>query len=205
MKENLAIEADGNNCRILPSIMHQIVPIISIKEKKERLCYLEMVVVGGELELISSGWSAAMRAREAAEPSIVVGTAVAPPWGLKPHQVRVKLEDENMLVVSRERKKEKEKEDQERIKYLRMERQFNKLLKKFMLPENAITDAISATFQDGVLLVTVEKLPPPEPKKSKVIEVKLRGGEDLDEFRVLIFYYFFLTNEKLEGELNIYC
>ncbi|XP_019242072.1 PREDICTED: 17.3 kDa class II heat shock protein-like, partial [Nicotiana attenuata] len=34
------------------------------------------------------------------------------------------------------------------------------------LPENANTDAISAVCQDGVLTVTVQKLPPPEPKPS---------------------------------------
>ncbi|XP_059274841.1 17.1 kDa class II heat shock protein-like [Lycium ferocissimum] len=93
--------------------------------------------------------------------------------GLKPDQVKVQLEDENVLVVSGERKREKEKEEKEGIKYLRMERRFGKLLKKFVLPENANTEAISAAFQDGVLVVTVEKRPPPEPKKPKVIEVKL--------------------------------
>lgn len=97
--------------------------------------------------------------------------------GLKPDQVKVHLEDENVLVVSGERKREKEKEEKEGIKYLRMERRFGKLMKKFVLPENANTDAISAAFQDGVLVVTVEKRPPPEPKKPKVIEVKLGGGE----------------------------
>ncbi|MCD7450709.1 18.8 kDa class II heat shock protein [Datura stramonium] len=96
--------------------------------------------------------------------------------GLKPDQVKVQLEDENVLVVSGERKREKQKEEKEGIKYLRMERRLGKFLKKFVLPENANTDAISAAFQDGVLVVTVEKRPPPEPKKPKVIEVKLGGG-----------------------------
>ncbi|RVX17417.1 17.2 kDa class II heat shock protein [Vitis vinifera] len=44
-------------------------------------------------------------------------------------------------------------------------------MRKFALPENANTDKISAVCQDGVLTVTVEKLPPPEPKKPKTIEV----------------------------------
>ena len=46
-------------------------------------------------------------------------------------------------------------------------------MRKFALPENANTDKISAVCQDGVLTVTVEKLPPPEPKKPKTIEVKI--------------------------------
>jgi len=33
-------------------------------------------------------------------------------------------------------------------------------MRRFILPENANTDAISAVCQDGVLTDTVEKLPP---------------------------------------------
>ncbi|KAL8522288.1 hypothetical protein ACS0TY_012428 [Phlomoides rotata] len=43
----------------------------------------------------------------------------------------------------------------------------------FPFPENANFDAISAVCRDGVLVVTVQKLPPPEPKRPKTIEVKL--------------------------------
>lgn len=55
----------------------------------------------------------------------------------------------------------------------RRRRRIGKLMRKFVLPENANTEAISAVCQDGVLTVTVEKLPPPEPKKPKTIEVKV--------------------------------
>ncbi|RVW52447.1 17.2 kDa class II heat shock protein [Vitis vinifera] len=48
-------------------------------------------------------------------------------------------------------------------------------MRKFVLPENANTDKISAVCQDGVLTVTVEKLPPPEPKKPKTVEEALFG------------------------------
>nr|GMC46993.1 17.1 kDa class II heat shock protein-like [Ipomoea batatas] len=80
--------------------------------------------------------------------------------GLKRDQIKVHLEDSNVL-------------------FLRMERRLGKLLKKFVLPENANTDAISATLEDGVLTVSVEKRPPPEPKKPKVIEVSIgqHGGD----------------------------
>lgn len=105
--------------------------------------------------------------------------------GLKPDQIRVHLEDGNMLVVCGERRREKEKE--EGVKYIRMERKLGKLLKKFILPENANTEKISANYQDGVLNVVVEKLPPPEPKKPKVIEVKVGqhegGGEGSQQVR----------------------
>ncbi|KAF5743167.1 17.9 kDa class II heat shock protein-like [Tripterygium wilfordii] len=90
--------------------------------------------------------------------------------GLKSGDIKVQVEDDNVLVVSGERKREEEKEG---AKYVRMERRVGKFMRKFVLPENANTDAISAVCQDGVLTVTIQKLPPPEPKKPKTIEVKI--------------------------------
>ncbi|KAI3783323.1 hypothetical protein L1987_42401 [Smallanthus sonchifolius] len=90
--------------------------------------------------------------------------------GLKSGDIKVQVEENNVLVISGERKREEEKEG---VKYVRMERRMSKLMRKFALPENANTDKISAICQDGVLTVTVEKLPPPEPKKPKTIQVQV--------------------------------
>jgi HSP20 family protein len=90
--------------------------------------------------------------------------------GLKSGDIKVQVEDDNVLVISGERKREEEKEG---VKYLRMERRVGKFMRKFVLPENANTDAVSAVCQDGVLSVTVDKLPPPQPKKPRTIEVKV--------------------------------
>ncbi|KAJ0800557.1 putative small heat shock protein HSP20 [Helianthus annuus] len=90
--------------------------------------------------------------------------------GLKSGDIKVQVEDDNVLVISGERNREEEKEG---VKYVRMERRIGKLLRKFALPENANTDKISAVCQDGVLTVIVEKLPPPEPKKPKTIQVQV--------------------------------
>ncbi|KAE8684061.1 17.9 kDa class II heat shock protein [Hibiscus syriacus] len=90
--------------------------------------------------------------------------------GLKSGDIKVQVEADNVLLISGERKREKEKEG---AKYVRMERRVGKFMRKFVLPDNANTDAISAVCQDGVLTVTVEKLPPPEPKKPKTIEVRI--------------------------------
>ncbi|KAL4022207.1 hypothetical protein IC575_015933 [Cucumis melo] len=89
--------------------------------------------------------------------------------GLKVGDIQVQVEDDNVLLISGERKREEEKE----AKYVRMERRVGKLMRKFVLPENANIDAISAVCQDGVLTVTVQKLPPPQPKKPKIVEVKV--------------------------------
>ncbi|CAO2816645.1 unnamed protein product [Amaranthus hypochondriacus] len=90
--------------------------------------------------------------------------------GLKSADIKVQVEDDNVLVISGERKREEEKEG---VKYIRMERRIGKFMRKFVLPENANMEKISAVCQDGVLTVSVEKMPPPEPKKPKTIEVKV--------------------------------
>ncbi|XP_042507603.1 17.9 kDa class II heat shock protein-like [Macadamia integrifolia] len=90
--------------------------------------------------------------------------------GLKSGDIKVQVEDDNVLLISGERKREEEKDG---AKYVMMERRVGKFMRKFVLPENANTDAISAICQDGVLTVTVQKLPPPEPKKPRTIEVKI--------------------------------
>nr|ABF61870.1 chaperone [Agave tequilana] len=92
--------------------------------------------------------------------------------GVKSGEIKVQVEDDNVLVISGERKRE-EVDEKEGSKYLRMERRMGKFMRKFALPENANTDGISAVCQDGVLTVTVQKKPPPEPKKPKTIEVKV--------------------------------
>ncbi|KAK9076861.1 hypothetical protein SSX86_005195 [Deinandra increscens subsp. villosa] len=95
--------------------------------------------------------------------------------GLKSGDIKVQVEEENVLVISGERKRENDEADEKEsgVKYVRMERRIGKFMRKFALPENANVDKISAICQDGVLTVTVEKLPPPEPKKPKTIEVKV--------------------------------
>uniref|UniRef100_J3KX35 SHSP domain-containing protein n=2 Tax=Oryza brachyantha TaxID=4533 RepID=J3KX35_ORYBR len=89
--------------------------------------------------------------------------------GLRSSDIKVQVEEDRVLLISGERQRE-EKED---VNYLRMERRMGKFMRKFVLPDNADADKISAVSHDGVLTVTVEKLPPPEPKKPRTIEVKV--------------------------------
>ncbi|KAI3860290.1 hypothetical protein MKX03_030971 [Papaver bracteatum] len=91
--------------------------------------------------------------------------------GLKSEEIKVEVEDNNALVVTGTRSREDEKEKE--VKYVRMERRIGKFMRKFVLPENANVDAISAVCLDGVLTINVKKLPPPEPKKPRTIEVKV--------------------------------
>ncbi|KAI3983555.1 hypothetical protein MKX01_000567 [Papaver californicum] len=91
--------------------------------------------------------------------------------GLKSEEIKVQVEDNNVLVVTGMRQREDEKEKE--VKYVRMERRIGKFMRKFILPENANVNAISAVCIDGVLTITVQKLPPPEPKKPRTIQVQI--------------------------------
>ena len=91
--------------------------------------------------------------------------------GIKGDEIKVQVENDNVLVVSGERKRENK--ENEGVKYVRMERRMGKFMRKFQLPENADLEKISAGYNDGVLKVTVGKLPPPEPKKPKTIQVQV--------------------------------
>ncbi|KAL2620581.1 hypothetical protein R1flu_000786 [Riccia fluitans] len=90
--------------------------------------------------------------------------------GLKCEDIKVQVENDNVLTIGGERKRE---EVTDQTKYLRMERPSGKFLRKFTLPSNAKMDGILAACNDGVLTVTVPKIPPPEPHKPKTIEVKV--------------------------------
>ncbi|KAL0736061.1 hypothetical protein Bca4012_012271 [Brassica carinata] len=91
--------------------------------------------------------------------------------GIKGDEIKVQVENDNVLVVSGERKRENK--ENEGVKFVRMERRMGKFMRKFQLPENADLEKISASCNDGVLKVTIAKLPPPEPKKPKTIQVQV--------------------------------
>ncbi|MCO5605059.1 hypothetical protein L7F22_059237 [Adiantum nelumboides] len=88
--------------------------------------------------------------------------------GLKSSDIKVTVESGNVLLLSGERKKEEESPE---VKYLSMERRTLKFMRKFTLPSDANVENISAACQDGVLTVTVPKIPPPAPR---VISVNVK-------------------------------
>jgi len=100
-------------------------------------------------------------------PEAHVFTADVP--GLKKEEVKVEVEDGNVLQISGERSKEQEEKND---KWHRVERSSGKFLRRFMLPENAKTEQIKASMENGVLTVTVPK---EEAKKPQVKAVQISG------------------------------
>ncbi|KAM0914822.1 hypothetical protein ACQ4PT_011253 [Festuca glaucescens] len=87
--------------------------------------------------------------------------------GVKKEEVKVEVEDGNVLVVTGERTKEKEDKND---KWHRVERSSGKFVRRFRLPENAKVDEVKAGLENGVLTVTVPKAEVKKPE-AKAIEI----------------------------------
>ncbi|KAL8051244.1 hypothetical protein ABFX02_06G135100 [Erythranthe guttata] len=89
--------------------------------------------------------------------------------GLKKEEVKVEVEDGNILQISGERSKEKEEKND---KWHRVERSSGKFIRRFRLPENAKLEEVKAAMENGVLTVTVPK---EEVKKPEVKAIDISG------------------------------
>ncbi|GBG41132.1 hypothetical protein CBR_g83145 [Chara braunii] len=92
--------------------------------------------------------------------------------GLGREEVKVQVENGNALLISGERHRESRK-GEPGDKYHRIERSTGRFMRRFVLPENADLDKIGAQCKNGVLTVTVPKIPRTEPEKPKVIDVHI--------------------------------
>ncbi|KAJ0053798.1 hypothetical protein Pint_02871 [Pistacia integerrima] len=102
-------------------------------------------------------------------PEAHVFTADLP--GLKKEEVKVEVDEGRVLQISGERNVEK---DGKNDKWHRVERCRGKFLRRFRLPENAKTDEVKASMENGVLVVTIPKqeVKKPEKKVIKIEEIK---------------------------------
>lgn len=91
--------------------------------------------------------------------------------GIAKDDIKLTINDDNVLILKGEKKRENKSEEQnEQSSFIRMERSFGEFTRSFMLPENINKDSISAKFDNGILMVTLEKK---EPEKPKEIEVTI--------------------------------
>jgi HSP20 family protein len=92
---------------------------------------------------------------------------------LSKQEVKVQVEEGRVLQISGERKKE---ETSSTDRWHRVERAQGSFLRRFKLPENTKVEEVKAAMENGVLTVTVPKIPPPEPK-SAVRNVDISSSE----------------------------
>ncbi|XP_010503240.1 PREDICTED: 17.6 kDa class I heat shock protein 3-like [Camelina sativa] len=85
--------------------------------------------------------------------------------GLKKEEVKVEVEDGNILQISGERSSEDEEKSD---KWHRVERSRGKFMRRFRLPENAKVEEVKACMENGVLSVTVPKVPERKPEVKSI-------------------------------------
>lgn len=88
--------------------------------------------------------------------------------GMSKEEVTVTIGDDRTLVIKGEKKRETKSEG---TNYLRIERGYGSFMRSFSLPDYANADSVSATFENGVLTVTLAKSEPAAPKQIAV-EIK---------------------------------
>jgi HSP20 family protein len=87
--------------------------------------------------------------------------------GLDAKDINVSISGD-MLTVKGEKKKEEEREDEH---FYSSERYYGSFQRSFRLPSNIKTDEVDATFNKGVLQLTLRKT---EESKKKDIEIKVK-------------------------------
>lgn len=85
--------------------------------------------------------------------------------GLTKDDVKITLSDDRILTIRGEKKRE---ETSEETNYLRVERSYGSFTRSFNLPEHLRTDAVTASFDNGVLTITVPKAEPVVPKEQEI-------------------------------------
>ena len=108
----------------------------------------------------AGAWAPAIDIYET-EDSLVVEAEVP---GVDPKDISVSLDD-GVLTMRGERKLEKEVKEEN---YHRVERAYGAFRRGIRLPPDLDPEKVRASFDNGVLKVTVEKVPPKKPKSISV-------------------------------------
>jgi HSP20 family protein len=87
--------------------------------------------------------------------------------GIDKKDVKITVNDGNILTISGEKKREEKSENLEK-NYMRIERSYGSFARSFTLPENVAAENINAAFENGVLNITIPKKEPAKPKELEV-------------------------------------
>ena len=86
--------------------------------------------------------------------------------GLTKDDVKVTINDDNVLMIKGEKKRiQKSEDEKDNVSFIRLERSFGEFCRSFMLNDNIKKDSIKAKFDNGVLSLSLEKIEPEPPKE----------------------------------------
>lgn len=89
--------------------------------------------------------------------------------GIRKEDVKITINDENILIIKGTKKKEENTEEcGDDSCYIKKERVYGDFARSFILPDNINKDSISAKFDNGILLMTLDKIEPVKPKEYTV-------------------------------------
>ncbi|MCK5153264.1 MAG: Hsp20 family protein [Spirochaetales bacterium] len=88
--------------------------------------------------------------------------------GLSEKDVDLKIEDNKLLISSISKEAEGKDSKKEENHYLLKERSDFTFARSFILPKNANAEAVSASFSNGVLTISIEKSPEKQPRSIKI-------------------------------------
>ncbi len=120
----------------------------------------------GDNELMRGAWSPSVDIYENKDQ--IVLEAELP--GMRPEDVDISIEN-NVLTIHGERKFEK-KDEQDN--FHRVERSYGSFTRSFTLPPTVTSENVDASFDNGVLKLTMAKREEAKPRR---IEIKAGGGE----------------------------
>lgn len=85
--------------------------------------------------------------------------------GIAKEDVRITVSDKNVLTIRGEKKRSTTTDEHH---FLRVERSYGSFVRSFSLPDNLRTDAVEATFDHGVLTISIPKAEPARPKEQEI-------------------------------------
>lgn len=133
---------------------------MTLREAMDRL-FQESFVGPGRREWLAPAEGTLPLDMYQTEDSVVVKSAVP---GVKPDDIDITISG-NTLSISGETKEEEEVTEEN---YIRRERRHGSFSRSVVLPEGVDPDKAEATFDDGILTLTIPKVPEAKPKVIKI-------------------------------------
>lgn len=134
----------------------------TLRDRMNRLFEDTFAQRGEDKDMISSAWLPAVDIFESDQELVL--TAEVP--GIEEKDIEISLEN-NVLSIKGERRLEKETKEEN---YHRIERSYGTFYRSFTLPNYVDPEKVSATHENGVLKIRMNRKPELKPKKVKILK-----------------------------------